>query len=75
MKTLYSITLLSALCGMAHAQMPTTAPSSFDASGRSTQAQSGVVNDDPSRVGGNPAAAGFRYGAPLVGSLNGHGFL
>lgn len=66
MKTLYSITLLSALCGMAHAQMPTTAPSSFDASGRSTQAQSGVVNDDPSRVGETPPPQAFGMELPLL---------
>ena len=66
MKTLYSITLLSALCGLAHAQMPTTAPSSFDASGRSTQAQAGVVDDDPNRVGETPPPQAFGMELPLL---------
>jgi len=66
MKTCLILSLIPALLGVAHAQMP----SSFDASGRSEQARSGVQNDDPSRVGepANPQLFGMEI--PVLDPAN-----
>ncbi len=65
MNTLRYFTLIPLMVGIAAAQMP----SSFDASGRSTQAQSGVSNDDPNRVGETPPQM-FGMELPLLDPSN-----
>lgn len=66
MKALYYLPLIPLVLSVATAQMP----SSFDASGRSTQAQSGVVNDDPNRVGETPPPQMFGMELPLLDPAN-----
>lgn len=67
MKALYYLPLISlALATTAPGQMP----SSFDASGRSTQAQSGVQNDDPMRTGETPPPQIFGMEMPLLDPSN-----
>lgn len=58
--------LIPALLGAAYAQMP----SSFDASGHSEQARSGVQNNDPARVGepSNPQLFGMEI--PILDPAN-----
>lgn len=66
MKTYFILSLIPLLLGGVYAQMP----SSFDASGRSEQARSGAVNNDPSRVGepSNPQLFGMEM--PLLDPSN-----
>lgn len=66
MKTCLILSLIPALLGAAHAQMP----SSFDASGRSEQTRSGVQNNDPARAGepSNPQLFGMEL--PLLDPAN-----
>lgn len=66
MKALYLFPLIALVLGTARAQMP----NSFDASGRSSQAQSGVVNDDPNRVGETPPPQMFGMELPLLDPSN-----
>lgn len=62
MKTLQFLPLLPLLLMSAAGQMP----ESFDASGRSAQAQSGVHNNDPTRVGETPPPQVFGMELPLL---------
>ncbi|MBR5894450.1 MAG: hypothetical protein IKZ13_02765 [Akkermansia sp.] len=66
MKALHILPLIPLVLGAAVAQMP----NSFDASGRSTQAQSGVTNDDPNRVGETPPPQIFGMELPLLDPSN-----
>lgn len=66
MKTLYYLPLIPLMLGVAVAQMP----NSFDASGRSSQAQSGVSNNDPNRVGETPPPQMFGMELPLLDPSN-----
>ncbi len=66
MKTIHTIPLVALLCGLAPAQMPSTAPSGFDMSGRSTQTAAGVHNDDPNSVGETPPPQMMGMELPLL---------
>ena len=66
MKALYLLPLIPLMVGVATAQMPTTAPQSFDLSGKSTQAQSGVRNDDPNSFGETPPPQLMGMELPLL---------
>lgn len=66
MKALYLFPLIALALGTAQAQMP----NSFDASGRSSQAQSGVSNDDPNRIGETPPPQMFGMELPLLDPSN-----
>ena len=67
MKSLYLLPLIPLVLGTAYAQMPTsTAPQSFDLSGRSTQAQSGVQNNDPNAFGETPPQQLMGMEIPLL---------
>ncbi len=66
MKTLRYLTLLPFVLVTAGGQMP----DSFDASGRSTQAQSGVQNDNPLRTGENPPPQMFGMELPVLDPSN-----
>lgn len=66
MKSLRYIPLIPLMVGIAYAQMP----NSFDASGRSTQAQSGVTNDDPNRMGETPPPQMFGMELPVLDPSN-----
>lgn len=66
MKSLYILPLIPLMLGVATAQMPTNSPQSFDASGKSAQAQAGVQNDDPNRFGETPPPQVFGMELPLL---------
>ncbi len=66
MKTFRYIPLIPLMFCAATAQMP----SSFDASGRSAQAQNGVQNDDPLRTGESPPPQIFGMELPLLDPAN-----
>ena len=67
MKALYLLPLIPLVLTTAYAQMPaSTAPQSFDLSGRSTQAQSGVQNNDPNAVGETPPPQLMGMEIPLL---------
>lgn len=66
MKSLYILPLIPLMLGVATAQMPTNSPQSFDASGKSAQAQAGVHNDDPNRYGETPPPQLFGMELPLL---------
>lgn len=71
MKTLHYLPLIPLMLGMAVAQMPDSqVPGSFDASGRSAQARSGVQSDDPNRVGETPPPQMFGMELPLLDPAN-----
>ncbi len=62
MKTRLSLALIPLAFSVVMAQMP----SSFDASGRSAQAQNGVQNNDPARQGEQPNPQIFGMEIPLL---------
>ncbi len=66
MKTFRYIPLIPIVFCAATAQMP----SSFDASGRSAQAQNGVQNEDPLRTGESPPPQIFGMELPLLDPSN-----
>ena len=66
MKTFRYIPLIPLMICAATAQMP----NSFDASGRSAQAQNGVQNDDPLRAGESPPPQIFGMELPLLDPSN-----
>lgn len=66
MKALYLFPLLSWSFCSVFGQMPTSTPQSFDVSGRSTQAQSGVQNNDPNRFGETPPPQLLGMELPLL---------
>lgn len=66
MKALYILPLIPLMMGGATAQMPTNTPQSFDASGKSAQAQAGVQNDDPNSIGETPPPQVFGMELPLL---------
>ncbi len=66
MKTFRYIPLIPIMFCSAIAQMP----NSFDASGRSAQAQNGVQNDDPLRTGESPPPQIFGMELPLLDPSN-----
>ncbi|MBR7108733.1 MAG: hypothetical protein IKC90_01725, partial [Akkermansia sp.] len=66
MKALYILPLIPLAAAVATAQMPTNTPQSFDLSGKSTQAQSGVRNDDPNSFGETPPPQLLGMELPLL---------
>ncbi|MBE6418861.1 MAG: hypothetical protein E7031_01890 [Akkermansiaceae bacterium] len=66
MKTLYILPLIPLMWGVATAQMTTNTPQSFDVTGKSAQAQSGVQNNDPNRVGETPPPQLLGMELPLL---------
>lgn len=67
MKALYILPLIPYTFGLALAQMPTgNGPQSFDMSGKSTQAQSGVQNNDPNSFGETPPPQLLGMEMPLL---------
>lgn len=66
MKARYILPLIPLSLFVAEAQMPNTAPQSFDASGQSTRAQAGVQNDDPNRIGETAPPTLFGMELPLL---------
>lgn len=65
MKKIDILPLIPLWGAVAVAQMP-TAPQSFDATGKSTQTQAGVHNDDPNRYGETPPPQIFGMELPLL---------